>query len=172
MAILARDNQTQFTPAPEGLHQAVCVDVVDRGMVKTQWGEKHQIQIRWQLECVNDETKKRHMAVATFTNSLNEKANLRKSLKAWMGRDFTPDELDKGFDLERLIGANCQIQIIHNLASNGKTYGNVQAIVRLGKGQAKMEAEDYIRMQDRPQNGSGPQDQVGAEADPDADIPF
>jgi len=29
MAIIAKDNRKEFTPAPEGLHQAVCVDVVD-----------------------------------------------------------------------------------------------------------------------------------------------
>lgn len=170
MPIIARDNQTQFAPAPEGLHQAVCVDVVDKGLVDGPWGPKPTIQIRWQLECVNEDTAKRHMAVMNFNLTLNEKANLRKILKAWRGRDFTKDELE-GFDLENLIGANCQVQIIHKLSDNGNTYGNVQAVVPLGKGMIKMQPEDYVRAKDRTtaSNGHG---SSTAEPGPDDDVPF
>lgn len=168
MPIIASYNQKDFTPAPEGLHQAVCVDVVDKGLVDGPWGPKPTIQIRWQLEQADEATGKRFMVVANYNLSLNEKANLRKILKGWRGRDFTAEEL-KGFDLEKLVGANCQLQLIHNLSDNGRTYANVQTVVPIGKGMVKIEPEpDYVRMKDRPAQQAA----HANGADDDSDIPF
>lgn len=152
MPIVARDNQKEFTPAPEGLHQSVCVDVVDLGLVDGQWGLKPKVQLRWQLEEtfydeINNKTR-RHMAVNSYTLSLNSKAKLRQHLEAWRGRKFTADEL-KGFDLEKLLGANCQLQIVHNISDNNRVWANVQAIVPLGKGMDKITEIDYTRVKDR-----------------------
>lgn len=148
MAIIAKEPESKYTPAPEGLWQAVCVDVVDLGIVSTAWGDKHKVEIRWQLDEVNKETDKRFEIRNRYTLSLSDKANLRKHLEMWRGRKFTPEEL-KGFDLEKLIGANCQLQIIHNLSDEGKTYANVQAIVPVSKKVPKIAPLDYVREKDR-----------------------
>lgn len=150
MSIIARDNRKEFTPAPEGLHQGVCVDVVDLGLVAGIYGEKHKVELRWQLEQLDETaTPPRHFMVTNrYTLSLNEKATLRKHLEAWRGKLFTPAELE-GFDLENLLGANCQLQVIHNLSDQGRTFANIQAIVPLGKGMTKLRPVDYVRMKDR-----------------------
>jgi hypothetical protein len=167
MAILAKDNRKDFLPAPEGLHQAVCVDVVDLGLQETPWGAKEKVEVRWQLEVINPETDKPFLAVKRYTLSLNEKATLRHHLEAWRGKKFTTDELS-GFDLEKLLGANAQVQIVHNVTDEGRTYSNVQAVVPLGKGMVKMGMQEYTRMKDRPgQQGAG----TPGEADDD-NIPF
>lgn len=153
--MIISDNGGNFTPAPEGLFQAVCVDVVDLGQVETQWGNKHKVRLAWQITEKDEETGKRYLVVGQFTASLNEKARLRAILESWRGKRFTKEEL-KGFDMEHLIGANCQLQIIHN--SNGeKTYANVQAITALPKGAGRMTPLDYVRVQDREPttNGNG-----------------
>lgn len=160
MPILSKDNQKEWEPAPEGLHQAVCIDVVDRGIQETPFGLKHQVQIRWMLgemmdtfdipQILCDKETKPFLVMQTYTNSLNEKARLRQHLDAWRGRKFTAEELKDGFDLERLIGANCQIQVVHNLSDGGRTYANVQAIVPLGRGMAQLSGDPtYVRDQDR-----------------------
>jgi hypothetical protein len=148
MPIIAKDNRREFTPAPEGLHQAVCVDVTDLGLQATQWGEKQKVEIRWQLEEKDEETGKRFLIMSRYTNSLNEKATLRQHLEAWRGRRFTQEELE-GFDLEKLLGVNCQLQVIHNIVGEGRVYANVQAIVPIGKGMTKIRPEDYVRVVDR-----------------------
>ena len=159
MPILAKDTRREFTPAPEGLHQGVCIDVVDLGLVKTQWGEKHQVEIRWQLVDLTDDTTGLPVLVLKrYTLSLNEKAKLRHHLEAWRGRKFTAEELD-GFDLEKLLGVNCQIQVVHDLADDGRVWANVSAVVPLGKGMTKIRpSETYIRVADRdkkPMSGNG-----------------
>ena len=168
MAIIARAPESKFTPAPEGLHQAVCVDVHDLGLQKTPWGEKHKVLVVWQIDAL-EENGKRFQIRQSYTLSLSDKANLRRDLECWRGRKFTDDEL-QGFDLEKLMGANCQLQVVHNLGDEGKTYANVQAIVpfnaKLGP---KLSPQEYVRMKDRTkQQGNG------HEPPPltDDDIPF
>lgn len=171
MAIIAREPESKFTPAPEGLHQAVCVDVVDLGLVKGPFGEKHKVEIRWQIDAVNADTGRRFDVRRWYTLSLHEKSNLRKDLETWRGQKFTADEL-KGFDLERLIGVNCQVQVIHNLSDEGKTYANVQAIVPAPAKVPKLAVQDYIRERDRPKQPSAGGPDFADGAPPDDDIPF
>lgn len=150
MAIIAKDNKVNFTPPEEGIHQAVCVDVVDLGMIDTRAGkQRHKVKIVWELEAENPETKKPFLASRRYTLSLFKEAHLRKDLETWRARKFTPDELD-GFDLERLIGANCQLQILHNPDDDGRVWANVQAIIPITKNMTKLApSPEYVREKDR-----------------------
>lgn len=139
--------------APAGLHQAVCVDVIDVGQKQTPWGEKPKIVVRWQLPA-KDPDGNRHLVQKWYTKSLHEKAALRGDLEAWRQREFTAQEL-KAFDVEKLIGANCQVLIVHKKGTDGKTWANVQAITPPSKGQ-KLGAVGYNR-------------EAVASDDPDAD---
>ncbi len=150
MAIIAKEpEQKEYTPCPEGLHHAVCVDVVDLGIVTGAFGDKHKVRIVWQIEEEQPDTGRRHTASKQYTLSLHEKASLRKDLESWRGRKFVKDEL-AGFDLEKLIGVNCQIQVVHDISDDGRIWGNVQAVVPPPKNIAKLSALDYTRHKDRP----------------------
>lgn len=153
MAIIAKKTESDFTPAPEGLHQGVCVDVVDRGMQKTKFGVKHLVRFFWQIEERNIDKDERFVVFKDYTCTLGDKANLRKDLESWRGRKFTPNELD-GFDLESCLGANCQVQVVHNTSSEGNVFANIHAIVPISKGASKMEPENYTREVDRLAEGS------------------
>lgn len=168
--MIVKDARKDLPPAPEGLWQAVCVDVVDLGLVQTEWGEKRKCRLVWQLETeapgVNPETGKPYLVTRTFGATLHEKGVLRPFLESWRGRKFTKSELE-GFDLEKLLGVNCQLQIVHNATEGGRVFGNVQAVVPVGKNSVKLHAADYTRIKDRPtEQGTGT-----ASATED-DIPF
>lgn len=157
MPIYARKKEGEYTVAPEGLWAAVCVDVIDLGLIKTAFGEMPKIQIRWQLEERDEKTDRRHLVVQNYTPSLHEKSKLRPMLEAWRGRKFTKDE-EKEFDIEKLLGANCQLQIVHNIKEEGRVFANVQAVVPPAKGSTKLRGENYIRVIERAQqavNGNG-----------------
>jgi hypothetical protein len=157
MPIVAKEPESKFTPAPEGLHQAVCCDVWNpwTEVNKFHGGLTEKTRIVWQIDQVNEETGKPFEVSQVYTLSLHEKANLCKHLVAWRGKPFTEEER-MGFDLEKLIGVNCQLQVVHNLAANGKTYANVQAIVPINKNMTKLRVSDgFVRHKDRKPNAPG-----------------
>lgn len=165
--VIVKDNQPFYNPAPEGLHQAVCVDVIDRGIMDTKFGPKQQVDIRWQLDQVDEDSKRPFQVMKRYNPSLNEKANLRKDLESWRGKKFTKEELT-GFDVEKLIGINCQLQIVHNLGDGSTVWANIQAIVPLGKGMVKIQPKDYVRDKDRdPVNGEAKAEEVAED-----EVPF
>lgn len=145
MAIMATDTGGggDFSPMPQGNHVAVCNMVVDLGKQRTvgQYGEKiqHKVFIRWetpdeQIEWTdrdgNQQTGPRVIG-NTYTVSLHENANLRATLESWRGRQFTKEELE-GFDITKLLGAPCMINVTHS-DKNGKTYANVVSVTPLPK---------------------------------------
>lgn len=154
MPIMAAKKKKEYTAAPEGLWPAVCCDVVDLGLQKSQWGEQYKVQIRWILdpadpELVDPKSGKSFMVVKRYTNSLHEKSRLRPMLEGWRGKKFSAEEED-GFDLEKLIGVCCQVQIVHNAVDEGDVYADVQAVVPFPKNQTKIRVpSDYIRMCER-----------------------
>ena len=149
MAIIASDSGSTFTPAPEGLWLGVCCDVVDLGMVETAWGTKHKVRLVWQLEMDAGRTEddKPLMAFARFNLTLHEHGTLRPFLESWRGRRFTAEEL-KRFDLEKLLNACCQLQILH-VEKDGRTYANVHNIMPYPKGTEKLTVIGYTRVIDR-----------------------
>ena len=169
MAIIAKASGSNFIPAPAGVHSAVCVDVVDMGMLKVAFGGKeksqHKIRIVWQIEEVM-ETGFPYIVQRRYTLSLHEKASLRKDLESWRGKAFTAQELE-GFDVENLIGVPCMLNVIHEEKESG-TFANVTSIMRLAKGMQPLKPHDYIRVCDRTPEE---QSQEGPEIT-DEDVPF
>lgn len=164
-----------FTPAPEGTHQAVCVDVIDHGEMETAWGKKRKVTIRWQLNELMEDGRP-FIAQKRYTASLHEKAVLRHELEAWRGRAFTFDELAQ-FDLDTVIGVNCLLSIMHKKGDKGGTFANVMNVAPLIKGMPKIAPADYVREKDRkPQatEDDGPQHDDADERPIDDDdfVPF
>ena len=168
-AIIARRPRSSYTPAPDGLHTACCVDIVDLGIVAGAYGAKHKVRIVWQLDAVDDEHGRRFDVARVYTLSLHERAALRKDLESWRGKKFTEAELD-GFDLQKLLGVNCQVQVVQQVSEDGSVYANVATVVPPAKGRPKLAPLDYVRAADRvPRNGSAPQAPAEQEVD---NVPF
>ena len=65
---------------------------------------------------------------------MHEKANLRHDLQSWRGRSFTEEEA-KAFDITKLIGIPCMLNVIHNVSkANGNTYANIAGVTAIPKG--------------------------------------
>jgi hypothetical protein len=159
MPIYAKKPESNYTPPDEGLYKFVCVDVVDLGMKENKFNKRLQQKVKLYL-MLDTEDAEMPVIGQEYTNSLHEKAKLRHHLEAWRGRKFTDQELN-GFDLEKLIGASGQAQIVHSISSEGNTFANVQALVPLGKGMVKLVVPGtYVRHKDRDQrsNVSAPDD--------------
>jgi hypothetical protein len=142
MGFIAKDSGGgNFKRVPKGVYIGRCFSLIDLGTQTTngQYGEKqqHKIRLGWELfgedeengEPLTIEVEGRTMPLTiskSYTVSLHEKATLRKELAAWRGKDFT-DEEAKAFDVSRLVGAYCMVNVSIS-ENNGKTYSNIAGL--------------------------------------------
>lgn len=145
MGFIAKDSGDggNFKRVPAGVYIGRCYSLVDLGtqMTSGQHGEKmqHKIRIGWELFGEDEQGQPLTIVIdgkempltisKSYTVSLHEKANLRKDLAAWRGRDFT-DEEAKAFDVSKLLGAYCMVNVTTS-DSGGKTYSNVGGLTPL-----------------------------------------
>jgi len=149
--VIVKAPEERFATAPEGTFAAVCVDVIDLGMVSNRFDpdqpDRQMVRFVWQID-EQDNTGKPYMLKQDYTASLHEKAKLRKALEGWRGRAFTPTELF-GFDTETCIGTGCLLNVVHNTGSRGGTFANVGGVMKLAKGMRAPTPVDYVRVKDR-----------------------
>jgi hypothetical protein len=151
-----------FPKCPEGLHQSVCVDVIDRGLVDYSYqgqpkGKRREVSFVYQVDVRDEDTGeeirrndgKRFTVSTKFTASLSQNARLVPFLEQWLGKTIPPEVRESGFDLEDLVGRNAQITVIHDQKGD-KTYANIKGILPVSKKMGKLVPEDYIRVKDRP----------------------
>lgn len=150
MGLTAREPENKgLNPVSQGLHHAICYGLYDLG---TQYNEtfgksSHKVLIAWEIpgERItiekNGEKLDLPRAISKqYTLSLHEKSQLRKDLESWRGKAFSDQERE-GFDITKLLGANCMVQVLHK-TKDGKTYANVSNVVQLPKGMSKMNPEN------------------------------
>jgi len=141
MGMTATAGSQAFKRVPTGVHVARCVSIIDIGTQRVEFAgetkQQHKIQIKWEV-LGEDEAgvpmtadvngKEMPLTISKrYTLSLNEKAALRRDLEAWRGKPFSAEEL-AGFDVSKLLGAYCMLNVVEQDGANGKTYANIQSI--------------------------------------------
>lgn len=118
MIIASDKGGGDFQKVSQGPVQAVCYDVWDIGIQKGEWMGKekiaHKVIIGFEVdELVSSGPSKGKRLIINqfFTLSLRKGSNLKAMLEGWLG-ELTPHQL-KAFDLEKLIGMNCILNIVH-----------------------------------------------------------
>lgn len=135
-----------FTPPPAGNHGARCYRVVDLGTQQTEFnGEtkrQHKVLVSWELDTDQAmEDGRRFTIHQRYTFSTHEKAKFRQDLESWRGRPFTPEDFGT-FDIRKLLGVACMINVVHKRADNGKTYANVAGVTPVPRGLTVPELEN------------------------------
>jgi hypothetical protein len=143
MAIIAKNSGTARELIPAGTYAARCYQMIEIGTVKENilGSEKtlHKVRVGWELptetRVFKEENGEQPFVISKeFTLSMNEKANLRKSLESWRGKGFTEDEA-KGFDITKLLGQPCMLNIIHKPSKDGsRHYEEIAGIMPMPKG--------------------------------------
>lgn len=143
MAINATNSGTQRELIPAGNYIARCYQMIEIGTVEEIIiGEKktlRKVRIGWELpeelRVFNPEKGEQPCVISQeFTLSMNEKANLRKMLASWRGKDFTEDEA-RCFDISKLLGVPCMLNIIHKPSKTdaSKIYEQIGSVSPLPK---------------------------------------
>jgi len=144
MAILATNTGgSTIQPIEAGSYPARCYSMIHigtidenfQGEIKTMNKVRITFELPTELKVFKEENGEQpHVISKEFTLSLHEKATLRSFLKNWRGQDFT-DEEAKSFDIEKLIGAPCMLNITHKKSKDGtKTYAEIGSVSKLPKG--------------------------------------
>lgn len=136
---VAKAGGGDFELIPPGLYVARCFQVIDMGVQETPFEDedgirKNSLRIRlgWEVLQLNGEdfrqaNDKPFIVTEEFTNSIHEKSKLRPFLEQWRGKPFTAEELS-GFDVLNVLGAYCQLQVMHKPNAKGdKVYPVVSA---------------------------------------------
>jgi len=148
----AKGGGGDFKGIPAGSHIAVCNLVAFLGL---QPGSgmfpepKLQLYIRFEVpsERVSYEKDGRKLEGPrvigkTYTASMHEKANLRRDLETWRGRQFSDEEAES-FDVESILGKACMLSVVEKVKGD-KTYSNIASISGLPKGVPAPKAENTL----------------------------
>jgi hypothetical protein len=144
MGIFASNNSTTRELIPAGNYIARAFSMIEIGTVNEQYMGESKIQkkvrIGWELptelKVFSKENGEQPLVISKeYTLSMNEKSNLRKDLKSWRGKDFSEDEA-RSFDITKLLGAPCMLNIIHNQSKSDptKVYEQISGITSVPKG--------------------------------------
>ncbi len=138
MSFFVTNNSKEFVLVPPGSHLARCYRIVDLGSQKSEYQGRikqlRKIMIGWEIHGEAEDgtplltEKGEPMAIfKNYTHSWGDNSNLRKDLQSWRGKPWTDAEAN-GFDIERLLGQWCMLNVIHRPGQNSKIYANVDSV--------------------------------------------
>lgn len=99
----------------------------------------NKVRIGWELpteqRVFSEEKGEQPFAIyKEYTLSMYDKSNLRKTLASWRGKDFSEEEA-KCFDITKLLGVTCMLNIIHKPSKDGtRMYEEIGSVSPMPKG--------------------------------------
>ena len=147
MSIKIKGNNGNFEACPEFTGKAVCVDVTPLRKQQSQFGERDVFKLVFEVDLVKEDGTPYCVWSNNFTPSVNEKANFRKFVRAWFGRDLMESELAE-FDTETLIGKPAQLVVVHE-HKDGQVYANIAACTPDKSGAPLKASGKFTRRKDR-----------------------
>lgn len=116
-----------FTPAPEGIHQARIYSIIDLGdQTSPNFGTKRQMVVQFELVGTDMGDGKPFTMNNWYTPSLHPKANLLKDIEAMFGKSM-PDSKKTDFDIQSLLNRPCKLTVVHKV-KDGDTKANIAAV--------------------------------------------
>lgn len=147
MSLIAKSKGGNYKLMPSDTYIARCFFVIDLGtQMETIMGKPPaptpKVRLGFEfptMKAVFDEKKGEEPFTLSLkvTNSLHEKATLRKTLENWRGRTFTPEELKEGFDLAKVLGIYAQVTVNHKAKADKSLTAVIASIVKPMQGIAK-----------------------------------
>lgn len=137
----------KFEPCPEFSGQAKIVDVTETRTYSSQYGDKDGFRYILEINLQRPDGTFWTVATKPLTESLHEKANLRKVTEKVLGRPMTASEL-KDWDTENLIGKYCSVEVEQSTREGTDTvFANV---THIGKVKDKITWDsNYVRLNQR-----------------------
>lgn len=126
---------SNYEMPPAGSHAAHCVALIDLGTHTDKFGDQpardnRKVFLVWELCDERTEAGEPYYLGKRFTMSIHEKSNLGKMIGDWRGKALAKDE---DFDLTKLVGKSCLVNVTHEESSKKNSYAAVGNISPLPK---------------------------------------
>jgi hypothetical protein len=152
-----QDNNKTFQTPESGTFIGTLIDVVDLGIVNTQYGPKAKLRLVWVLGKIDgsgyavDTDGVPFRVISQVNASANEKSTLYKLAKGILG---APPPAP--FNTDILIGKSNMLFVVKETAPDGKIYANVQGVLPMPAGVPALPAPPgFVRSQDKPKSTYG-----------------
>jgi hypothetical protein len=137
--------------APEGVHQARLIRMLDCGSQYSQLYKKSSRKVRVTFELVDtkhifDEVigEQPFLIDREYTLSIGKRSTFRKDLDSWRGTKLTKEEAED-FDPDKLLSTAGLVQVVHTPSADGEdTYANIQSLMALPSGTKVSEPENEV----------------------------
>ena len=108
---------------PEGIHKATLSKV-------TQFTNAYGLRVGFEFTLHGKDVEGK--AVMRSTNPvLTAKSILAEVLNGLLGRELTSDEINSGYDVDKLIGKDCNVLVLNSKGKNGAVYSNVERVFQV-----------------------------------------
>lgn len=144
---------------PKGNHVARIYSIIHIGTILSDFKNEdgsdklvNTVSIGWELpnekRTFNEEKGPQPMVISQdYTLSMNEKANMRKLVQGIIGTDLDEEEAG-AFDVSKLMGMECMLQINHKTSKKGSQYAVVASGATIPKGMKVPKAINEPRVLD------------------------
>jgi hypothetical protein len=136
--VTAKNSDAKFKAHDEGQFVGQCVDCIDLGEAVMDFTGKpkylaQKCALVFRTGEKNPDTGEYIDVSTEFTVSMGELANLRKFLEMWRGKPYTPEQIDDGIPLDRLVSQWALLTVAHKKSAKGRTYAIIQSAVGVPK---------------------------------------
>ncbi len=154
MIITQKDNCNEWDNPTPGLHNAVLIDVIDKGLqtwdVRGESKQAHKIRLLWEVEEKTSGGKPMR-AAKSYTKSLGLNSPLRTMLCSWLGGEMSEQEIDD-IDTDDLIGRPAQV-LVKAYEKHGESRVYVEEVRKPLEDKQLKPSGEFIQMKDRDEGG-------------------
>jgi len=116
---------TVTAPCAPAEVNAVCVDVIDHGVVDLPWGKHPRISFVFETDLM-DESGNPKTLTRTFNNYPYSRSALTEAIKNWLGLDISGE--DEDYDLSKCVGEQARLRAPEAVSGSGKAYPKIEEI--------------------------------------------
>ena len=121
--VLKPKSNNAVVVVPEGIHKATLSKV-------TQFSNAYGLRVGFEFTLHGQDVEGK--AVMRSTNPvLTAKSKLAEVLNGLLGRELTNDEINSGYDFDKLVGKDCNILVLNSKGKNGAVYSNVERVFQV-----------------------------------------
>ena len=154
MIITQKDNCNEWDNPTPGLHNAVLIDVIDKGLQTWEFNgeskQTHKIRLLWEVEEKTSGGKPMR-AAKSYTKSLGLNSPLRTMLCSWLGGEMSEQEIDD-IDTDDLIGRPAQVLVV-SYVKDGESRVYVKEVRKPLEDKQLKPSGEFIQMKDRDEGG-------------------